>query len=68
MSNYLPKENNAVMQQVGWLGASGRFYKLGTPTTEIHKTEPVSYTPVYEQIGTWEWNEAAKEWRVHYAD
>jgi len=64
LNNYLSKDNTAVMQQVGWLGATGTYYKLDTPPTS--EQEPGSYTPVYEQVGVWEWNDEVKEWRVHY--
>lgn len=45
--------SNAAMAQVGWLGWSGTVYGFDTPITEIHKTEPASYAPLYMQIGTW---------------
>lgn len=34
-------------RQVGWLGQTGRFYPIDTPTDQIHEGEKGGYTPVY---------------------
>lgn len=64
----LPKTSKAVMQQVGWLGQTGRFYPWGTPITEIHRYETASYEPVYHQIGEWELNPETYQHQIEYGD
>lgn len=64
MENVIPHDNKMALKQVGWLGQTGKYYPVDTPLTAIHETEKASYTPLYEQIGAWYFNETAKEWRV----
>lgn len=36
--------------QVGWLGATGRFYPIYFLESRIRETEPGSYSPIYMEI------------------
>ena len=50
-------EEKTLFRQVGWLGHSGnarRFYGMALDVTWIHQHEPGGYSPVYEQIATWD--------------
>lgn len=48
----LPRDNNLVMAQVGWLGQTGTVYALHDPPRVDR--EPGSYSPLYIAIGCWE--------------
>jgi hypothetical protein len=52
-SRQVPRmDHQPALQQVGWLGASGRVYGLGNGEA-IRANEPGSYSALYIQIGSW---------------
>jgi hypothetical protein len=48
----LPRDSDAVMAQVGWIGQSGYVYALDDQPRDAR--EPGGYSPLYIQIGVWE--------------
>lgn len=48
----LPRDNNLVLVQVGWLGATGSVYELHDQP--LDGREPGSFTPLYIAVGVWE--------------
>jgi hypothetical protein len=49
----LAHNSRAVMSQVGWLGHSGSVYALADEPRD--RREPGGYSPLYIQIGVWEY-------------
>ena len=68
MNNLLNRESKAAFRQKGWLGATGTYYTIDTPVSDIHSNEPGSYQPLYEQVGEWYFDEDLQDWRVEWAD
>jgi hypothetical protein len=48
-SGNLVIEDRTLFHQVGWMGQSGRFYKL---YEDVKRSESGGFTPIYEQVAT----------------
>jgi hypothetical protein len=48
----LPRDSRAVMRQIGWLGHTGAVYAMDADPS---RKEKGGYSPLYIQIGVWEY-------------